>query len=45
VLETVHMPVNQVLSMILKGEIIDGSLQLGVLLALQKAKINLIDMT
>jgi ADP-ribose pyrophosphatase len=45
VLETVHMPVNQVLSMILKGEIIDGSLQLGVLLALQKAKINLVDMT
>jgi ADP-ribose pyrophosphatase len=35
-LETVHMPVNQVLKMILDGEIIDGSLQLGVLLALQK---------
>jgi ADP-ribose pyrophosphatase len=45
VLETVHMPVNEVLHMILKGEIIDGSLQLGVLLAIQKGKINLIDMT
>jgi ADP-ribose pyrophosphatase len=45
VLETVHMPVNQVLHMILNGEIIDGSLQLGVLLALQKGKINLIEMT
>jgi ADP-ribose pyrophosphatase len=45
VLETVHMPVNEVLHMILRGEIIDGSLQLGVLLAVQKGKINLIDMT
>jgi ADP-ribose pyrophosphatase len=45
VLQTVHMPVNQVLSMILKGEIIDGSLQLGVLLAIQKEKISQIDMT
>jgi ADP-ribose pyrophosphatase len=45
VLETVHMPVNEVLHMILKGEIIDGSLQLGVLLALQKGKINLLEMT
>ncbi len=45
VLETIHMPVNQVLRMILSGELIDGSLQLGVLLALQKGKISLIDMT
>ncbi len=36
VLETVHKPVNEVLSMILGGEFIDGSLQLGVLLAFQK---------
>ena len=35
-LETIHMPVQQVLAMILAGEIIDGSLQLGFLLALQK---------
>ncbi len=45
VLETVHLPVNQVLNMILSGEVIDGSLQLGVLLALQKGKLSLIDMT
>ncbi|HSB67641.1 MAG TPA: NUDIX hydrolase [Anaerolineales bacterium] len=38
ILETVHMPVSQVLKLILDGEIIDGSLQLGVLLALQKGK-------
>jgi len=38
VLETVHMPVDKVLKLILDGEIIDGSLQLGVLLALQKGK-------
>lgn len=38
ILETVHMPVTQVLKLILDGEIIDGSLQLGVLLALHKGK-------
>jgi len=36
ILETIHMPVKDVLGMILNGDIIDGSLQLGVLLALQK---------
>ncbi len=36
VLETVHKPVGEVVQMILSGELIDGSLQLGVLLALQK---------
>ena len=36
VLETVHKPVNEVIEMIINGNIIDGSLQLGVLLALQK---------
>jgi ADP-ribose pyrophosphatase len=36
ILETVHKPVAEVLRMILDGEIIDGSLQLGVLLALHK---------
>lgn len=36
ILETVHKPVREVIHMILSGEIIDGSLQLGVLLALQK---------
>ncbi len=45
VLETVHLPVNEVLRMILNGETIDGSLQLGVLLALQKGKICQIEMT
>jgi hypothetical protein len=30
------MPVKEVLELILKGDIIDGSLQLGALLALQK---------
>ncbi len=35
-LELVFLPVGAVLEMILNGEIIDGSLQLGVLLALQK---------
>jgi ADP-ribose diphosphatase len=38
VLETVHIPVDKVLKLILDGEIIDGSLQLGVLLALHKGK-------
>jgi ADP-ribose pyrophosphatase len=38
-LETVHKPVKEVIDMILNGEIIDGSLQLGVLLALQKGLI------
>jgi hypothetical protein len=36
ILETYHKPVSEVLRMILEGEIIDGSLQLGVLLALTK---------
>jgi len=36
ILDTVHMPVEDVLKMILDGEFIDGSLQLGVLLAYQK---------
>ena len=36
ILDTVHMPVEQVIQMIINGEFIDGSLQLGVLLALQK---------
>ncbi len=36
ILEVVHMPVAEVLKMILDGEFIDGSLQLGVLLAYQK---------
>lgn len=38
-LALVFMPVKAVLEMILNGEIIDGSLQLGVLLALQKGLI------
>ena len=41
VLETVHLPVNEVLSMIINGNFIDGSLQLGVLLALQKGMLVL----
>ncbi|MFZ2095536.1 MAG: NUDIX hydrolase [Anaerolineales bacterium] len=40
ILETVHMPVNEVIRMILEGEFIDGSLQLGVLLALHKGLLN-----
>jgi ADP-ribose pyrophosphatase len=36
ILETVHKPVGEVIQMIINGEFIDGSLQLGVLLALQK---------
>jgi ADP-ribose pyrophosphatase len=36
VLETIHKPVKEILEMILNGSILDGSLQLGVLLALQK---------
>lgn len=43
VLETVHRPVGEVLRMILNGDIIDGSLQLGVLLAIQKGKLILED--
>lgn len=39
-LEIIFMPVEEVLAMILSGEIIDGSLQLGVLLALQKGLIS-----
>jgi ADP-ribose diphosphatase len=41
ILETVHKPVEEVVSMILDGKIIDGSLQLGVLLALQKGLLKL----
>ncbi len=41
VLETVHKPVSEVLGMIINGDIIDGSLQLGVLLALQKGLLTL----
>jgi len=40
-LELVTLPVSQVLEMILRGEVIDGSLQLGVLLALQKGLLSL----
>jgi ADP-ribose pyrophosphatase len=39
-LDVVLMPVAHVIEMILRGEIIDGSLQLGVLLALQKRLIQ-----
>jgi ADP-ribose pyrophosphatase len=35
-LEIVFKPVPEVLSMIMNGEVVDGSLQLGVLLAIQK---------
>jgi ADP-ribose pyrophosphatase len=41
VLETVHKPVAEVLGMIHNGNIIDGSLQLGVLLALHKGFLKL----
>jgi ADP-ribose pyrophosphatase len=40
ILETVHKPVREVIQMIINGDIIDGSLQLGVLLALQKGKLT-----
>jgi ADP-ribose pyrophosphatase len=40
-LETVCLPVAEVLRLVLSGEIIDGSLQLGLLLALQKGFIHL----
>jgi ADP-ribose pyrophosphatase len=40
VLETVHLPVAEVLERVLNGEFIDGSLQLGVLLAFQKGFYN-----
>lgn len=40
VLEVVCKPVEEVLAMILRGEIVDGSLQLGVLLAIQKGWIT-----
>ncbi len=43
ILETVHKPVHEVIQMILNGEIIDGSLQLGVLLALQKGLLTGVD--
>lgn len=39
-LEIVLKPANEVLAMILNGEIIDGSLQLGVLLAIQKGLLD-----
>jgi ADP-ribose pyrophosphatase len=39
-LEVVSLPVSQVLQMILDGQVIDGSLQLGVLLALQKGLLS-----
>ena len=42
-LETVHIPVKDVVEMILNGAIIDGSLQLGVLLAVQKGLLALPD--
>jgi ADP-ribose pyrophosphatase len=41
ILETVHKPVAEVHQMILHGDFIDGSLQLGVLLALQKGLLTL----
>jgi len=40
VLEVIFLPAAQVLSMILNGDIIDGSLQMGVLLAVQKGLIS-----
>ena len=40
ILEIALKPVAEVLQMILKGEFVDGSLQLGVLLALQKGLIQ-----
>jgi ADP-ribose pyrophosphatase len=40
-LEIVFKPVEEVLEMILDGQLIDGSLQLGVLLALSKGLINI----
>jgi ADP-ribose pyrophosphatase len=43
ILETYHKPVSEVLQMILDGEIIDGSLQLGVLLAITKRLLPLGD--
>jgi ADP-ribose pyrophosphatase len=43
ILETVHIPVAEVHRMILRGDFIDGSLQLGVLLALQKGWLTLGD--
>ena len=39
-LEAVPMPVVEVLDMILHGEVVDGSLQLGVLLALEKGLLS-----
>jgi ADP-ribose pyrophosphatase len=41
ILEIVPLPVNTVLDMILRGEVIDGSLQLAVLLAFQKGLIQI----
>jgi ADP-ribose pyrophosphatase len=41
ILEIIFKPAWEVLSMILKGEIIDGSLQMGVLLAVQKGLIKI----
>jgi ADP-ribose pyrophosphatase len=39
-LEIVFKPVEEILDMILAGEIIDGSLQLGILLALAKGLLS-----
>ena len=39
-LETIQLPVKIILEMILAGDTIDGSLQLGILLALQKGLIS-----
>ena len=43
ILDTVHMPVEQVIQMIIQDKFIDGSLQLGVLLALQKGVLPQVD--
>jgi ADP-ribose pyrophosphatase len=40
ILETAHLPVREVLDWIRNGKMIDGSLQLGVLLALMKGFLN-----
>jgi ADP-ribose diphosphatase len=42
VLKTYHVPVQKVLDWIGRGKIIDGSLQIGVLLALQKGYFDLV---
>ena len=40
-LEVIHVPVHQVLDMILAGDCVDGSLQLGVLLAKEKGLLEI----